>query len=263
MPAKSPADQLKEWTDKLAANQSQNADLTRDIDRLKNQIADLSKTISDVGQKKQAWATTAETATEQQAALQTYVNTNTKMLEATVADPQKIKDAIKQAKTGLDDLKKAVDDANTAATGKQGEWAKAKVAAVDAANSYSAYAGLAAANDALLKDVASLRDKTDKEGVNNVARKYSLVLVMNDVLQALNLPPPDAYAAELSNRASALSAASQDEKLAKIAADKAAADAAEAQKTLDDARASWRQKLLESIPSGGAAARAPAPEPQH
>ena len=36
MPATSPADQFKEWTEKLAGAQSQNADLGTEIDRLKN-----------------------------------------------------------------------------------------------------------------------------------------------------------------------------------------------------------------------------------
>ncbi len=257
MPAKSPADQLKEWTEQLVTDQSQNADLAKEIDRLKNQIADLSKTLSDIDQKTQAWAKSVQADKQQQADLAAYVKTKTKMLEATVADPKKISDAKDEATKALGDLQVALDKANKAATEKQEDWAKAKTAAADAAKSYSTYASLAAINDAILKDLASVRASADKEGAaNNVARMYFLVLVMTDLLQKLDLPAPDDYIAELNNRASALGAASQNEKLAKIAADKAAADAVQAQRTLDEARASWRQNVLDSIPNGGAAAAA-------
>ena len=84
---------------------------------------------------------------------------------------------------------------------------------------------------------------------------------MTDVLQKLNLPTQDDYTAELNNRGSVLGAANQDEKLAKIAADKAAADVAQAQKSLDDALISWRQKAVDFIPNGGAAAPGPSPAP--
>jgi hypothetical protein len=186
------------------------------------------------------------------------------MLEATVADPKKISDVKDEALKALIGLQDLRDKANTAVTQKQADWANAKAAAIDAGNSYSTYAGLAAASDAILKDLASVRASADKEGgANNVARMYFLVLLMTDLLKQLNLPAQDDYTAELNSRASALGVASQDEKLAKIAADKAAADAALAQKTLDEARASWRQKMLDSIPDGGAVAgaavAAPAP----
>jgi hypothetical protein len=263
MPAKSPADQLKEWTEKLVADQSQNADLAKEIDRLKNQIADLSKTISDIDQKKQAWAKSIQAANQQQADLAAYVKTKTTMLKATVADPKKISDAKDAAMKGLNELQGKLDKANNEATEKQKDWAKAKIAAADAADSYSTYASLAAANDAILKDLASVRASADKEGAaNNVARMYFLVLVMTDLLKKLNLPTPDDYTTELSNRASTLGTARQDEQLAKVASDKAAADAAQAQKALDEARASWRQKVLDNIPNGGAAAATAAPAAQ-
>jgi hypothetical protein len=262
MPAKSPVDQLKEWTDKLVADQSQNTDLAKEIDRLKNQIADLSKTVSDIDLKKQAWTNSIQAANQQQADLAAYVKTKTTMLKATVADPKTISDAKDEAMKALGDLQDVLDKANKAPAEKQEDWAKAKDAAADAANSYSTYASLAAANDAILKDLTSVRASADKEGAaNNVARMYFLVLVMTDLLNKINLPAPDDYTTELNNRASALSTTSQNEKLAKIAADKAAADATQAQKALDEARASWRQKVLDSIPNGGAAAAAPGPAP--
>ncbi len=246
MPAKSPVDQLKEWTDKLVADQSQNTDLAKEIDRLKNQIADLSKTVSDIDLKKQAWTNSIQAANQQQADLAAYVKTKTTMLKATVADPKTISDAKDEAMKELGDLQDVLDKANKAPAEKQEDWVKAKDAAADAANSYSTYASLAAANDAILKDLTSVRASADKEGAaNNVARMYFLVLVMTDLLNKINLPAPDDYTTELNNRASALSTTSQNEKLAKIAADKAAADATQAQKALDEARASWRQKVLE------------------
>jgi hypothetical protein len=257
MPAQSSADQLKEWTEKLGGAQSQNADLAKEIDRLKSQIADLSKTVSDSDQKKQVWANSFQSANQQQTDLASYVKTKTTMLAATVADPKAITDAKDTATQALSDLQDALNKANKAVAEKQEDWAKAKSAADNAADSYSTYASLAAANDAILKDLASVRASADKEGAaNNVARMYFLVLVMTDLLKKLNLPTADDYATELNNRASALGATGQDEKLAKIAADKAAADSAQAHKTLEEARASWRQKVLDSIPLlGGAAAR--------
>jgi hypothetical protein len=263
MPANSPADQLKEWTEKLAGAQSQNADLGTEIDRLKNQIADLNKTVSDIDQKKQVWANVIQAANQQQADLASYVKTKTTMLEATVTNPKTISDAKDTATKALSDLQDVLDKASKAAAEKQDDWTKAKAAGADATNSYSTYASLAAANDAVLKDLALVRASADQEGTaNNVARMYFLVLVMTDLLKKLTLPATEDYTTELNNRASALAAACQVEKLAKIAADKAAADSAQAQKTLDEARASWRQKVLDAIPKGGAAAAAgPAPAP--
>src|SRR3984957_5136789 len=246
MPANSPADQLKEWTEKLAGAQSQNADLGTEIDRLKNQIADLNKTVSDIDQKKQVWANVIQAANQQQADLASYVKTKTTMLEATVTNPKTISDAKDTATKALSDLQDVLDKASKAAAEKQDDWTKAKAAGADATNSYSTYASLAAANDAVLKDLALVRASADQEGTaNNVARMYFLVLVMTDLLKKLTLPATEDYTTELNNRASALAAACQVEKLAKIAADKAAADSAQAQKTLDAARASRRQMVLD------------------
>src|ERR1700722_16167057 len=47
--------------------------------------------------------------------------------------------------------------------GTQEDWANAKVVAPDATNSYNPYASLAATNDAILKDLGSLRASADKE----------------------------------------------------------------------------------------------------
>ncbi len=255
---KSPADQLKEWTQALAADQSQNADLSKEIDRLKNQIADLTKTVSDIGQKQQSWEKATQAASQQQAEFAAYVKTKTTMLEATVANPKAIVDAKAAALQALTDLQTAVDNATATATAKQQAWTDAKAAAATAANAYNAYAGLAATNDAILKDLTALRTAADKEGAaNNVARMYFLVLVMTDMMNKLDLPAPDVYATKLNGLASDLASAGQVEKLAKIAADKAAGDAATAQKALDDARSKWRQTVLDSIPNGGAAAAAP------
>ena len=219
--------------------------------------------MSDIDQKKQVWANVIQAANQQQADLASYVKTKTTMLEATVTNPKTISDAKDSATKALTDLQDILDRASKAATEKQDVWTKAKAAAADATNSYSTYASLAAANDAVLKDLASVRASADQEGTaNNVARMYFLVLVMTDLLKKLTLPATDEYTTELNNRASALAAAGQVEKLARIAADKAAADSAQAQKTLDEARASWRQKVLDAIPKGGAAAAAgPAPAP--
>jgi hypothetical protein len=258
MAAKSPTEQLKEWTQTLATAQSQNADLSKEMERLKGQIDSLAKSVSDIDQKKQAWEKGAQAAGQQQADFATYVKTKTTMLEASVADPKTIVDAKKAALQAIADLQTALDKATATVAAKQQDWADAKAAAAVKANAYNSYAGLAASNDAILKDLASLRVSADKEGAaNNVARMYFLVLVMADVLNKVVLPDPAAYTAELNSRASDLAGAGEVEKLAKIAADKASADLAQAQKNLDDAGSKWRQNVLDSIPNGGAGAAVP------
>jgi hypothetical protein len=259
---KSPADQLKEWNQALAANQSQNADLAKDIDRLKNQIASLSKSVSDVDQKTQAWTKAVQASKDQQADLAAYVGTKLPILEAGLPNAKEVSGKKDAALKSLTDQQAALDAAAVAAAKKQQDWSTAKAAASDAANAYNSYANLTSANDAILKDLASLRASAEKDGAaNNNARMYLQVLIMADQLKQLNLPTTADFATELNNRTSALAAADQAEKLAKIASDKAAADVSQGQKALDAARSSWRQNVLDSLPNGGAGAPPQAPAP--
>ena len=258
----SPSDQLTQWNDTLGKNQSQSADLAKDIDRLKNQIADLTKTVSDIDQKAQGWDKSVQGAAQQQKDLQTYVQTKTKMLEATLADKAAVVTVKTKAQQALADLGTALTKATATAAANAQAWTDAKTATAAKQDAYNTWAGLAASNDATLKDLAALRTSADqKSAANNVSQAYFQVLVMTDVLGQLNLPATAGYTTELNQRASDLATASEAEKLAKIAADKAAADAVQAQKDLDDARAKWRQKALDSIPLGGGAANAAAPAP--
>jgi len=263
MPAKpNPSDQLTQWNQDLAKNQTQSAALTKDIDRLKNQIADLTKTVSDTNQKGQVWDKSQQGATQQQTDFTSYVQTKTKMLEATVADKAAVVKIKTDAKQALTDLGLALKNAQATATAKAQAWNDAKTVTAGKQDAYNIYAGLGAANDAVLKDLASLRTSADqKSASNDVAKAYFQVLVMTDVLAQLNIPTTAAYTTELNNRASDLATAGETEKLAKIASDQAAADAAQAQKDLDSALSAWRQKALDSIPSGGGVAAAPAAAP--
>ena len=258
----SPSDQLAQWNDTLGKNQSQSADLAKDIDRLKNQIADLTKTVSDIDQKAQGWDKSVQGAAQQQKDLQTYVQTKTKMLEATLADKAAVVTVKTKAQQALADLGTALTKATATAAANAQAWTDAKTATAAKQDAYNTWAGLAASNDATLKDLAALRTSADqKSAANNVSQAYFQVLVMTDVLGQLNLPATAGYTTELNQRASDLATASEAEKLAKIAADKAAADAVQAQKDLDDARAKWRQKALDSIPLGGGAPNLAAPAP--
>jgi len=260
VPAKSPSDQLKEWSQALAENQSKNASLSKDIDRLKNQIANLSKTVSDVDQKKQAWAKSLQAAKDQQADLGAYVATKLPVLEAGLANAKAVKDAKAAGLKALDDQQASVQTAAKIAAQKQQDWSTAKQAAVDASNSYTSYANLASANDTVLKDLSSLRASAEKDGaVNNEAGMYFHILVMADQLKQLNLPAPEDYVAKLNDLAGVLATADETEKVAKIASDNAASDAAQTQKALDEARSSWRQKVHDSIPKGGAVPPASGP----
>jgi chromosome segregation ATPase len=261
MPAKpNPSDQLTQWNQDLAKNQTQSAALTKDIDRLKNQIADLTKTLSDTNQKGQVWDKSQQGATQQQTDFTSYVQTKTKMLEATVADKAAVVKIKTDAKQALTDLGLALKNAQATATAKAQVWNDAKAVTAGKQDAYNSYAGLGAANDSVLKDLASLRTSADqKSASNDVAKAYFQVLVMADVLTQLNIPATAAYTTELNNRALDLATAGETEKVAKIASDQAAADVAQAQKDLDSARSAWRQKALDSIPSGGGVAAAPAP----
>jgi hypothetical protein len=254
MPA-SPAEQLTKLNQALAADQSQSTDLAKEIDRLKNQIANLTKSLAEIDQKGQLWGKGAQAATQQQADLAAYVKTKQAMLEATIANAKDVSDKKAAALQELAERQKGVDDATAAAAKKLDDWTKAKAASAAAANAYNSYANLSSLNDASFKDLNALRTSAEKEGTaTNFSRMYFDVLVMGDVLKKLVLPSADDYNTELDNRASALADADQAEKLAKIASDNAAADVIQKQKDLDADRASWRQKVLDSIPPGGAAA---------
>jgi len=111
----SPSDQLAQWNDTLGKNQSQSADLAKDIDRLKNQIADLAKTVSDIDQKTQGWDKSVQGAAQQQKDLQTYVQTKTKMLEATLADKAAVVTVKTKAQQALADLGTALTKATATA----------------------------------------------------------------------------------------------------------------------------------------------------
>ena len=259
MPANptTPAEQLAQWTQTLGSDQSQNAGLAIDIGRLKSQIADLTITIADVGQKVGAWGQTGPAATQQQTDYAAYIKAQTAILEAELADKAAVVKVKTDALQALADAAAAVQAAQKGANDKQQSWAAAKANTAGKQAAYDSYANLGAANASVLNDLAALRTWADRDGAaHNVSRMYFLILVMADAIQKLNVPSAADYATQLNSLALDLSTAEQDEKLAKIAADSAAADSVKAQSDSDAARSTWRQKAHDSIPGGGAAAAA-------
>jgi ABC-type uncharacterized transport system permease subunit len=89
---------------------------------------------------------------------------------------------------------------------------------------------------------------------------YFLILVMADVLKKLNIPTAAEFATQLNSLALDLATAGQAEKLARIAADSAAADRVKARSASDAARSKWRQLAHDSIPPRWA--RRPSTQPR-
>jgi chromosome segregation ATPase len=242
----SPAEELTQLKQDLADKQSE-------VDHLKAQVADLSKTADDIGQKTKAYPQSAADAVNDQVkALTGYVKTEKAMLKAALPQDAVTDVETKKSKAldNLKGLKAKVDQAASDVVKANTAYAAAldKVTASQAA--YQAIAGIPAANTDILKDLAALRTAADKLGAaNSLARQYFDVLLMEDRLGALNVLSANAYTAKLNDAGSALAAASQDAAKAKDAQATAVQAQQSAQKDLDDARAKWRQETLDSIPA--------------
>jgi hypothetical protein len=255
-----PADQLNQLKQELAADQAKSTDLSKEMDRRKAQIADLTKTVSEIDSKSKGYEKNAAAITQQQLDLAAYIKDQKTALEAKVSNKGDIGKKKGDALQHLGDLSQAVTDANTEAAKNLQAWNDAVKAKADKQAAYDDIVGLPARNDAVLADLNQLRAAAEKEGAaNNVGHKYLLILVMGDVIQKLKLPAPAEYLASLDSAASDLATASGAEKLAKDASDKASVDVQQAQKDLDTARSTWRKEVLDSIPVGNPPAAATAP----
>lgn len=253
MPAgKSPADELAQLKLKLDQKQKDNSEIAKDMDRLKGQIASLSKTVGDIDLKTKAFEKAATGAAGQAKDLAAYVHTEKTMLEAALTGQasQDVRDAKSAALQKLKDLADALESASAAAATASREYTQAQTDTAAAQAAYIAVAALPAANADILKDLTTLRAAADKQGAaNSLGRMYFLILLMVDRLAALTPLTPEDYATKLNGVGTALAAAADDETAAKEALNSALADQKDAQKDLDDGRAKWRQDMLDAIPA--------------
>jgi len=248
MPDNSPADELAKLRNDLAANQSKVADMSKDSDRLKLQIADLAKAVADIDAKAKVFEKTSQDITMQQKDFDTYIKTKKQMLEATVPNKDAIVKAKRDALQHLVDLEQQVQDLSMKVPQQEKVWIDAKADTAKKQAAYAVAANLGAANDAVLKDLSSLKSAADKEGSDNrVSRMYFLVLLMEDVLNKLSLPSSADYQKGLNHAANNAAAAAVADRAAKEELDKADADRQQAQKDFDDTKAKWRQQTLDAI----------------
>lgn len=261
MPDTSPADELKDLKASLEANQAKDNELGKTIELQKGRIAELTKTVAEIEQKQKAWEKAAQDSADKKKELENYRKLKVPIVEAVVPEPTRTEllNAKKAAETKLSDLAKAVETASATVDAQAQAYATAKAATASRQREYTALTNLAAQNEARLKDLATLRADADKAAAaNNMARMFVLLVFIDDGLKKLQLPSAAEYLAQLNKAGSAVAAAGQAERAAKDAVDKANADRQQAQKDFDEAKAKWRQQLLDSIPDPKPAAVAPA-----
>lgn len=259
---KLPADELAQLKQDLEGKQNATSELAKEVDRLKAQIADLTKTVGDIDQKTSAYEKAVAATGDQVKVLTDYVKTEKGMLKCALpaSAVTDVEDKKTAALKSLEDLKTKLTDAIKKATEADKAYGAAKDATAAAQAAYKAIAELPGANAEIVKDVTALRVAADKQGaVNSFGRQYFLVLVMEDRLGAINALTPEEYKKQLNEAGSALASASDAQTTAKDTLDAAVAAQKQAQKDLDDARAKWRQETLDSIPATPSPAAATPP----
>ena len=208
---KLPADELAQLKQDLEGKQNATSELAKEVDRLKAQIADLTKTVGDIDQKTSAYEKAVAATDDQVKVLTDYVKTEKGMLKcalpATAVTDVEEKKA--DALTSLADLKTKLTDAIKKATEADKAYGTAKDATAAAQAAYKTIAELPGANTEIVKDVTTLRVAADKQGaVNSFGRQYFLVLVMEDRLGAINALTPEEYNKQLNDAGTAVSQAS-------------------------------------------------------
>jgi phage shock protein A len=249
---KLPADELAQLKQDLEGKQNATSELAKEVDRLKAQIADLTKTVGDIDQKTSAYEKAVAATGDQVKVLSDYVKTEKGMLKCALpaSAVTDVEDKKTAALKSLADLKTKLTYATKKASEAHKTYGAAKDATVAAQAAYKAIAELPGANAEIVKDVTALRVAADKEGaVNSFGRQYFLVLVMEDRLGAISALTPEEYKKQLNDAGTALTQASDAQITAKETLDVAVAAQGQAQKDLDDTRAKWRQATLDSIPA--------------
>jgi hypothetical protein len=251
MPDKSPADELKDLKASLEANQAKDDELGRTIELQKGRIAELTKTVAEIEQKQKAWDKAAQDAADKRKEFDNYLKVKEPIVEAVVPEATRTEliNAKVAAEYKVSELAKGVEAASAAVDAKAQAYAAAKAATASRQSEYTALTNLAAQNETRLKDLATLKADADKAAAaNNMQRMYLLLVFIGDGLKRLQLPTSAEYLAQLNKAGSAVAAAGQAERASKDALDKANADRQQAQKDFDEAKAKWRQQLLDSIP---------------
>jgi len=248
--ATTPAEELELLKQSLNDNQANAAELAKESERLKAQIADLDKTVKEVDQKKKDFEKAAAGADQKKDELLAYVAREKLMIEAAISEA-----AVVAEKKKTDEAQKALEVALTNAGTDAGVKATALTAAkkttAEKQAAFGKIAGRAAANDDIFKDLAKLRAAADNQSsANNLARTYYLVLVIEERLGELDLIAPAAHAQQLNAAGKALAGAAEAERAAKEASDAAAQIEKQARKDLETFRTKSRQATLDAIQEG-------------
>lgn len=242
--ATSPAEELKQLQAEFEKTQ-------QDAARLKARIADLEKTVKEVEQKTKDYEKSSAGNRKQAKELADYVDNEKKMLEAAV-DEEKIAQRKAAAERALDDLEKQAAEATSRVRDLQEKADEARAKAAAARNEYDAVAQRAAANAEILKELAALQKQAEEQDrAKNHARKYFLILLMEELSEKLQLTHPEQFAAELTEAANGRAAAVKAELDAEGELEKAKAAEKEAVKKHEDSRVKWVETTLATIDQGG------------
>ncbi len=256
-PPSDPAADLQKLKDSLKADQDKSADLTKEMNLLKAQIADLQKSVDEIDSKGKNYEKGLQTIEQQKKDLETYFNTKKAMLEATVPNKEEVSKTKERGDKEVTELVATVTRLQDEVTTNTGAYQAAKADTQQKQQKYTSEVNLLTRNDVWIKDLGGLRTAIEKEDTkNNVSRMYFLILEMADVFKKLDLPRQAEYLDRLKNAASELSIATNTERDKKQALDDSTANLRQAEKDLEEAKSKRRDKILQSIPEKAAAVAA-------
>lgn len=246
--AQNPGDLLAQLQSQLAAGQAQNADLAKQLARLNAQIADVTKTVADVTKRGADWAKASATAAQQSKDVNAYIKAQLPLLKENVKNMSEIASAKKDGEKQIAGLQADVDKAKANEQQQLQALEKARAETASKQKAYDDLAGLAAANDAVMKDLAALQANADKEkAANRLSHQYYWILAMEDKAKELRQLSVEDYTKQLNAAASDLAAASGAEREAKDVADAATASRVQAEKSLADTSAKMRDTVAAGI----------------
>jgi len=243
-PIPSPENELKDLEKQLS-------DTQRHAERLKVAVAGQKKIAGDVDQKQKDFAKVLDDIGSKKPGLDEFVTREKKMLEAAVADKEKIQTLEKDALKDLECLKGKIKEAQDKVRPLERGLDSARYATIDARKKLDDLTGVPANYATILKDAAGLLDKANAEGkANNLSRMYFLVLALEDRLKLLVRNSSDQYNKDLNAAAAELAKAEDTELSTKEALDAAIAAVNEAQKNFDARTATWVDETLKGIAKG-------------
>lgn len=261
-PAKTPAEELELLQGYLQKYQTQNANLAKEIEQLKGKVNNLGKTVEEINSKSGSWDAARKIILEKMQKESKFRDDRLATLKCHLSDEERqaLKDKKQAAKDEINTLAGEIKTLQeTTIPALQDAYEKAKAVTAEKKKDYDKQVNLAQSDNDLLKDLATLHALIEAEyAKGNYARMYFLILEMKDALDQLgeNVPDLKEYEKRVNAAATALSAATDDEAMAKADLDNANAKLESKQKELKDKTDNRRKNILASI---GEADAAPTP----